>query len=96
MITWNIYELSSKTLILHGVKCRRRIRNFAMKNDINVLSENATDKENIVRVALISNENPDLILKYIDTEFEGTVLNLILKDISNPVLSKLKVNNGED
>lgn len=52
-LLWNIYEIESNADTLHGVMLRGRIRKFSIENNINCLTENASDKENAVRFALL-------------------------------------------
>ena len=57
-IFWDIYEIQSDADTLHGVMLRGRIRKFTIENGITCLTENASDKENTVRFALLTNTNP--------------------------------------
>ncbi len=95
MITWNIYALSSETSQLHGVKLRGRIRKFGLQAQINILVENATDKPNVVRLAIQAQTNPKPIINFLAAIMPDSKLDLVLSNIQNPVLSKLKVNQAE-
>lgn len=49
---WDIYEISCDCELLHGVKLRGRIRKFSIENNLTLLTENTSDKENVVRFAI--------------------------------------------
>jgi hypothetical protein len=91
MLNWNIFEINATTLI-HGVMLRGRIRKYALVNDISLLIENASDKENCVRFAINNLDNIDVISTYIQSIVSDAKIELILEAVNNPVLSKLKVN----
>ena len=93
LINWHIYEISSTTHLIN-VKCRGRIRKFCLQNQINVLVENASDKENIVRLALINENGFDKVKGFIKNTFPNSFIKEILIT-NNPVLSKLIINNEE-
>ena len=57
MLKWTIYEVTSENHTLHGVKFRGRIRVYGIDNKIDLLTENATDKDNAVRFALTDNQH---------------------------------------
>ncbi len=92
-LLWNIYEIESNTDTLHGVMLRGRIRKFTIENNITCLSENASDKENTVRFALLESADPSKIIQFISKLMPGAAVNLVLESVENPVLSKLKVND---
>ena len=92
MINWNIYEISSPTQTLHGVKFRGRIRKFAISKNINVITENASDKENVVRFALEESQTAEPFIEFINTIMPDCQVDLIANQVNNPVLSKLKIN----
>ena len=92
MLKWNIYEISSQTQKLHGVKLRGRIRKFANQSQINLLVENAIDKDNIVRFALLTEKDPTQIISFLQSIEVGIEIKQVESAILNPVLSKLKVN----
>ena len=91
IIEWDIYELGSEKDKLQGVKCRRRIREFAIKNKFNVLAENAVDLNNVVRFAVVSGFDISDLKEYLNTQFDNPKIKKIDK-ITNPVLSSLRVN----
>ena len=100
VLTWQIYEAFSNTTSLINVKFRGTLRKFALEKQINLLVENATDKENVVRFAILvdydSDSNYKMISSFLLEKFADKVEVLILKDfrfVENPVLSKLVVNN---
>lgn len=92
MLRWNIYEISSQTHKLHGVKCRGRIRKFANQLQINLLTENASDTQNVVRFAVLIDQDPSQIIDFVRSIFDDVEVTLAETNILNPVLSKLKIN----
>lgn len=92
LIKWDVFEISSKNSSLTGVKLRGRIRKFGLENNLNILAENASDIDGNVRIALIAGTNISVIEKFLKQIVPDSKLELKLKNISNPVLSKLKVN----
>lgn len=100
IIKRDIYEVTTETTPIHGVMFRGTIRKLWIQNQINVLLENASDKENTVRFALISNlesttDDLNLISKYIYTKVADSKVEKILSDVINPVLSKIQINKEE-
>jgi len=92
MINWNIYEIASQTQKLHGVKFRGRIRKFAISQNINVITENASDKDNVVRFAIEESQTAAPFIEFINTIMPDCQVDLIANQVHNPVLSKLKIN----
>lgn len=92
-LLWNIYEIQSDASTLHGVMFRGRIRKFTIENNITCLPENASDKENAVRFALLNNIDPSTTIEFIKKLMPGVVINLVLESVENPISSKLKVND---
>jgi len=95
LINWDIYEIHTATTEIHGVMLRGRIRKFGLNQNLNVLCENASDAENCVRFAVISGESPEALLSYLKSIIPDARIELIVQNIANPVLSKLKVNKEE-
>jgi len=95
MILWDIYEITSVTQSITGVKCRGRLRKHAVELGVDLLVENATDVEGCVRFALISGTSVDDIRAYIRELFDDAAVECIEEEVMNPVLSKLKVNNPD-
>ena len=93
IIQWDLYEIHSSSVSLHGIKLRGRVRKFTIEKSITCTIENASDKENRVRFALISNSDPKIIIDFIKSILPEAEITESLKNISNPVLSKLKVND---
>ncbi len=93
-LLWNIYEIESNTDTLHGVMLRGRIRKFTIENNINCLAENASDKENTVRFALLEDTDPSVTTEFIQKIIPKAKVMLVLESIENPILSKLKVNDS--
>ncbi len=92
LIKWYIYEITTELASIQGVMFRGRIRKLCLNNNINVLVENDQDIENCVRFAIFSGEDPTLIKSYINKIVPDSKIELVSKNIQNPVLSKLKVN----
>ncbi len=95
MKNWNIFEITTELTPIHGVMMRGRIRKFALENEIELLTENASDVKNTVRFALHSEQEPNQVIDFIKTLITDSKVELVLEDIKNPVLSKLKVNKEE-
>ena len=74
---------------------RGRVRKFAISQEIELLIENATDTENAVRFAIGSNESSQDVSNFITKLIPDAKIDEIMKDVVNPVLSKLKVNKEE-
>ena len=92
-ILWNIYEIESNADVLHGVMLRGRIRKFTIENDITCLAENASDKENVVRFALLEDIDPAQVSEFVEKLIPGSHITKVLESVENPILSKLKVND---
>ena len=81
---------------LNGVMLRGRIRKFGLVNDITVLAENAEDKENAVRIALLSGPSSDTlprITQFLRRVIPDIEINEEMREVKNPILSKLKCND---
>jgi len=94
ILSWDLYEIRCDCEALHGVKLRGRIRKFTLENEITCLVENASDEENVVRFALIAESPSDSVSDYIKSILPDALITEVLKNIPNPVLSKLKVNDS--
>lgn len=92
-LKWNIYEIQSNADALHGVMLRGRIRKFTIENNITCLAENASDKDNAVRFALLKDVDPAPVTEFILNLIPGSKVDLVLESVENPILSKLKVND---
>ena len=95
LISWDIYQITTETTEIHGVMLRGRIRKLGLGQGFNVLCENATDEENCVRFAVLSGRDAESIMNYLKTIIVDVAVELVGKGVSNPVLSKLKVNKEE-
>lgn len=95
MQNWNIYEITTESTPIHGVMLRGRIRKFALEKGIELLTENASDNENVVRFAIHTLEQPDQVIDFISSIVSDSKIERVLENIKNPVLSKLKVNEEE-
>ena len=100
MLFRNIYEISTRESLIHWVKFRWTIRKLCISNNIIVLLENASDKENIVRFALLENSSTlhqdiEIISNYICQKINDASIQKVLSSIPNPVLSKLDINNSD-
>lgn len=95
LIKWDIYEIKTETTQINGVMLRGRIRKLCLESDRNVLVENTEDIENSVRFAVPTGEDSSEIEKYILSVAPDANIDQVMASISNPVLSKLKVNQEE-
>jgi len=97
MLFWDIYQVNSGTQNLIGVKFRGTLRKYSLDNDIVLLAENAQDEENTVRFALVAGmyEVTSLhnITEFIKTITSDAVVQKVLPNTPNPILSKLKNND---
>ena len=95
LLKWNIYEISSENESLHGVRFRGRIRKLGILNGINILAENVVKKdgENKVRFAVLNGEGLELIKNFVKKIFPSSRVELVMKNIENPVLSRLQIND---
>jgi len=92
LLLWNVYELSSDSQKLQGVSCRRRIRDFALVQGMSLFVDNAADKDNVVRIAVLEGEDIDALSRFIYSAFTDVHLELVAHNIANPVLSNITVN----
>jgi hypothetical protein len=72
---------------------RGRIRKLGIENNFNVLAENTEDIENGVRFAVTEEAHAGAIVEYLKTIINDVKVELKLRAIPNPVISKLKVND---
>lgn len=93
ILFWDIYEIRCDCAELHGVKLRGRIRKFAIEQEISCLVENASDEANVVRFALVTGVEMRIIGDFIKTLVPEAKVAEVMKEVTNPVLSKLKVND---
>lgn len=93
MIFWDLYEIQCGQGLLHNIKLRGRIRKFTIEHNIVCIVENAQDKENVVRFGLIAGSDTALVLEFIKSIMKEVSVVSCLKNVPNPVLSKLKVND---
>lgn len=95
LLNWRVFEITTDNTEIHGVMLRGRIRKLGLKYGFNVLCENATDKENCVRFAVLSGDDAKLVKDYLTQIIPSVTIELIAESVHNPVLSKLKVNKTE-
>jgi len=97
MLHWDIYQVNSGTQNLIGVKFRGTLRKYSLDNDIVLLAENAQDEENTVRFALAADTYEEVVLheitKFIRIIVDDAVVQKVLPNTPNPILSKLKNND---
>lgn len=93
ILSWDFYEIRSRGVALHGIKLRGKIRKFTIENGISCLMENASDEENVVRFALLANSDPKPVSEFVKNIVPEAMITESLKNIANPVLSKIKVND---
>lgn len=95
LLSWDIYQITTETTEIHGVMLRGRIRKLGLEHGFNVLCENATDEERCVRFATLYGEDPIIVIDYLKRIIPDVKTELVLDNVANPVLSKLKVNKEE-
>ncbi len=93
IISWKIFEITTKNTPIHGVMLRGKIRKFSIEQSFLLLTENAVDKENCVRFAVSSDGDARKVVAYLHSLIEDVQIAEVAKNILNPVLSKLKVND---
>ena len=92
LLKWDIYEISSITSALTGVKLRGRLRKFGLENNLNILAENTEKPPFRVRFAILNQTDVTPIKDFLTSIIEDSSVELKIENISNPVLSKLKIN----
>jgi len=92
ILNWNVYEITTEIVLINGVMLRGRLRKLGLENEVDILTENASDKENCVRFALLDNKDLPIFSEYITSIIPDSKIDLVLENVKNPVLSKLKVN----
>jgi len=95
ILTWDIYEITTETSSIQGVMLRGRVRKYSLKNQITILLENASDRDNTVRFALPAGDNPETVINFTKTLAQDAEITLKQESLPNPVLSKMKVNNED-
>lgn len=93
LLFWDIYEIRS-SVSLQGVMLRGRLRKFANRREENLLVEN-DEGENVVRFAVLAGSDVEIFRDFLVSMVSDVSLNRVRERISNPVLSKLKVNEDE-
>lgn len=93
ILHWDVYEIRCSEEALHGVKLRGRIRKFTIENEVTCLMENASDEHNAVRFALVTGCDPKRVSDFVKALLPESDVTGVLKNVPNPVLSKLKVND---
>lgn len=94
MTNWDIYEITAATSSLNGVMLRGRIRKYGIDHSIELLVENTEDRQNGVRFAVQNDRAATEIRQYVTSIIHDATIELTLKNVINPVLSKLKVNDA--
>jgi len=82
------------TLPSQGVMLRGRLRKFANQQNSNLLTENDEDGE-IVRFAIIAGFDPAIFITFIQSIVPNAIIPRVRENVSNPVLSKLKVDEDD-
>jgi len=93
ILSWDIYEIRCDCAELHGVKLRGRIRKFTIDKGISCFVENASDEKNVVRFAVQEETEAQIVGDFVQTLVPKAKVVCVMKDMANPVLSKLKVND---
>lgn len=92
LMEWDIYEVNSKQHALTGNRVRGRLRKFAVQHNINLLVENTQDGEPRIRFAVISETDITLIQDFLRRLFDDIQIEVVLRNVKNPVLSRIRVN----
>lgn len=92
LLLWDLYELSSKSKPLTGIKLRGSIRKFGIESETNILAENAEDTPGNVRFAVLIDTDITAITQY-TRSIVADIVEKVLSGISNPILSKFKAND---
>jgi hypothetical protein len=95
ILNWYIYEVTAEKTSINGVRFRGRLRKLGLINQINLLTENASDRDNCVRFALLNKADLDLFSNYIISIVPDANIKMVLENVANPVLSKIKVNTED-
>lgn len=93
LILWDVYTVLPTTDPITGVGFRGRVRKYCVENECNVLLENAVDQDGCVRFAVLTGTDASHIIEYINSIVPTATVDLSERAVTNPVLSKLKVNN---
>jgi hypothetical protein len=93
LLHWAIYDVTATESALNGVQLRGRTRKFAVEQGINMLIENTEDMSNAVRFAVLDEDDAQVIIDYIKSIASDAQIVLANGDVSNPVLSKITINN---
>ncbi len=94
LLVWDVYEISADKSEITGVKMRGKLRKWGVQNGINILVENTEDVEKRVRFAIIEGTDTHKINEFLKGVVAPDIkIELKLKGIHNPVLSKLKINH---
>ena len=93
LLLWDLYEIRCDYGSLQGIKLRGRIRKFALEQDLTCLIENASDEDNVVRFAVVTGTDPSSVSDFIKTILPQAAISDVLRNVPNPVLSKIKVND---
>jgi len=95
ILSWDIYEITTRDTPINGVMLRGRIRKLWLENWINILAENTQDIESSVRFATLHWESNSIVIDYLHSIMSDVNIKLVLESVQNPVLSKLKINKEE-
>jgi len=95
LLYWDVYNIRTIQTEIHGVMLRGRIRKLGLEHGFNILCENATDEDRCVRFAILHKEDPNVVINYLKRIIPDVKTELVLDNITNPVLSKLKVNRED-
>jgi hypothetical protein len=95
LIYWDIYEITTESTPINGVMLRGRLRKLLLQKGKNLLTENTQDIEASVRFAVPSGEDVVEVRDYLHTIIADVKIELVMKSVPNPVLSKLKVNKED-
>ncbi len=74
---------------------RGRLRKFSEEHSLDFLVENTEDKPNGVRFAVLAGQDSTILIGYLTSIIPDAAVTLVLQSATNPVLSKLKVNQAD-
>lgn len=93
LLQWDIYEVAATESALNHISLRGRLRKLGLEKTLDILVENTEDEPGRLRFAVLHDTQIDSIQDYLQGIIPDAATTLVLKDVSNPVLSKLRIND---
>ena len=93
LIQRDLYSVKSWTHPITWVMFRGRVRKYCLWIEQNIVLDNSESWEEEVHFGIPTWENPEKIIKYINSIVPETIISLEMTNIANPVVSKFKVND---